>query len=1160
MPAVGAFFAGSFGFGTAAAWGAAAGTFTAGATFAGTILGGLTVKLLTSVAISALQMALAPSPQGGGVTISATLRGEGNPETVILGRYATAGQCVYVNSHGKSRKRLTHVVEICSAPGASLHRLMLGDQWVTLGATPRAGWEPYGLPVTSEDFDGLVFIKFYDGTQTAADPHLVATYGADPDRPWANTAIGTGLCYAVLTFVYDDELGQVPAYRFEVDGIPLYDIRRDSTRGGSGPQRLTNPATWEATDNPAVMAWNLMRGVPLPGGEVWGGGFGLDLLPTPVWIAAMNRCDVATTISGGGTEPAYRAGIEAALTQEPAQTLTELLKACSGSVADMGYGWTITVGAPGLPVYAISDDDVIVSKSQSLDPFPALSETYNAVSARYPSPGHLYETREAPLRTNAAWEASDVFGRRTASLTLPAVPYGRQVGRLARAWINDERRFRRHILNLPPDAAAVELGDTMDWTSARNGYEHKTFSLHEIAEDPRTGIRQVSIRERNPADYDWDGDDLPDVPALIVTPRLPEAVAGWAAMASTVEDASGTARRAAIEILWDPEIRAAGIKWEIRLAGQTIVRRRGDTQRLSDGSAILTGGILPATAYQIRARLMASRKTAWTAWTPVTTMPIYIGTADVADELIDNIAAIADLAGIKPVTALPASGDKLHQIVCLIPPGRLYRWTGSTWTQALYSGIEPGSLTIADFAASIRPVEVVGALPTTDLAAGRMVYLTTDQTLYRYTGSAWSNTTAASQIVGQLIAGQIAAGAIGTDQLAAGAVRAGKLLVSDFTNLNIDYDFDDPSLWYSTTGAAISYLNTSAASLGNRYVQIGASASLQNFLGPWMTVEPGTEYRALAGAWLSSVASGSGTCRAGLQLAEVDAAGAIVNIRQVQIVARTDTTAFSPVAANVLTGAAERRARFYVVRDAGGSAFGRAGGFALRRRMGGELIVDGVITAEKMSTGEVLTNSAQIRAAIINDAHIANLSVTGASIANATIGGAKIVDAAITNAKIADASISTAKIGNAAITSAKIGNLQVDTLQIANNAVTTMDYATTAGAVSVSVTSAWTTLQTLTVTKSRSVPVILHAAAEFDDMSNGSFVLEIQILRGASLIHQVNIPQAEVGQPPNVVIPIVDRSTASGDQVYAMRARTNGWGGVATQASNRTILCLNAVK
>ena len=121
MPQVVGFIGGMFGFAGGAAFaagGALWGGWAAGAAFSSTLVGGLAAKLLTSVALSALQSAMAPSSTGGGLTISTTLYGEQNPETIILGRYATGGQAICPPySHGKSNRYLTHVIELCSAPG-----------------------------------------------------------------------------------------------------------------------------------------------------------------------------------------------------------------------------------------------------------------------------------------------------------------------------------------------------------------------------------------------------------------------------------------------------------------------------------------------------------------------------------------------------------------------------------------------------------------------------------------------------------------------------------------------------------------------------------------------------------------------------------------------------------------------------------------------------------------------------------------------------------------------------------------------------------------------------------------------------------------------------------------------------------------------------------
>lgn len=649
MPVVVGFLGGVFSFGAGAAFaagGAAFGGWVAGAGFASTILGSLTVKLLTTVAFTALSQALASEPpQGGGVTIPATLRGEDNPETIILGRYATGGQAICPPyTHGKDGRYMTQIIELCSAPGATLERFMLGDEWreLTDDWVPRSDQnkDHFGKMVVGQE-ENLTWVKYYDGTQTAADPYLRDKYGSHPDRPWTADMVGRGICYAILTFRHDREhQAAVPRYRFEMGGIPLYDIRRDSTAGGVGPQRLADPSTWTPSHNPIVQSWNLMRGIPLPGGEVYGGDMrDLTALPRASWVNAMNRADIAVE-TDDGTEPAYRAGLEISLGQPPAAALEELFKAASATVADQGYGWTVTVGAPELPVYAFSDNDIIVSQQQELDPFPGLEQTYNAVAGRYPEPEELWETKEAPQRTNAEWEASDAFGRRSATLSLPSVPYGNQVQRLMRAWIEDERRFRRHIINLPPDAAHLELTDVIDWSSGRNGYVGKDFGVFEIAEDPRTGIRKLSIRERDASDYDWEpGFTLPSPPSpTITTPPAPVAIDGWGVAAITLQDIEGRDRRPAIRLLWDGETIGDSLLWELRLTGQTDPILDGEVRTLSRGATVISAGILPATGYEVRGRVISSRRpTIWTGWTGVVTENVGLSPEDIPTAVLEDL-------------------------------------------------------------------------------------------------------------------------------------------------------------------------------------------------------------------------------------------------------------------------------------------------------------------------------------------------------------------------------------------------------------------------------------------------------------------------------------------------------------------------------------------
>lgn len=105
--------------------------------------------------------------------------------------------------------------------------------------------------------------------------------------------------------------------------------------------------------------------------------------------------------------------------------------------------------------------------------------------------------------------------------------------------------------------------------------------------------------------------------------------------------------------------------------------------------------------------------------------------------------------------------------------------------------IADGSVELTAFASGIQPVQVVSTLPST-ASQGDMAFLTTDNKLYRYNGSAWTvavdggdvstgTLPAASIVANSITAGQIAAGAISTDELAANAVTAAKITAGTIT-------------------------------------------------------------------------------------------------------------------------------------------------------------------------------------------------------------------------------------------------------------------------------------------------------------------------------------------------------------------------------------------
>lgn len=653
MPQAVGFAHGAVGIGAGTAFGAAGGAmfggWVAGAAFGGTLLGGVAVNLLGSVALSALSQAIAgkPEQQYAGMRTSTTMTGGVNPEGFILGAFATSGVHVcppMSHSHGGKTPNamLNYVIELGGIPGHELSGLIVDGEYVEI--LPDLPHSDYGKRIGGR-FLNYAWIRFYDGSQTAADPMLLAKYPAPYVRPWTPAMVGRGLAYAILTFQYNREIYHSwPSARFVLAGIPLYDPRKDSTAGGSGPQRWGVPSTYTISHNNAVMIYNILRGIRLPGGHIWGGESEASDLPYAIWAAAMDECDALVDDGKAGQEPQFRAGIEIFVEDEPFSVIQELLNGCSGKLSEHGGVWKLHCGAPSMPILFIDDDDLLSTEPQDFEPFPAPDATYNAITGSYPDPESLWESRDAQPIYNPAWEAEDGGRRLSVALPLPTVVRGTQAQRLMTALINDHRRMRIHTLTLPTDAGAIEAGDVLAWTSAENFYSLKHFEISETVRDPQTGLSRVAMREVDPTDYDPPSDLVLPTP---IDPRpdrpAARAVLGFGVEGIAIRDNSGKPRRAGIRLYWDGEQPdATGIRFEIRPAGRTELAAKGSITGIEDGELIVSDGLLGATDYLVKALLITTRAKVWTGWMPVTTPDVKFSWEDLERDILDALEKLED--------------------------------------------------------------------------------------------------------------------------------------------------------------------------------------------------------------------------------------------------------------------------------------------------------------------------------------------------------------------------------------------------------------------------------------------------------------------------------------------------------------------------------------
>lgn len=360
-----------------------------------------------------------------------------------------------------------------------------------------------------------------------------------------------------------------------------------------------------------------------------------------------------------------------------------------------------------------------------------------------------------------------------------------------------------------------------------------------------SGLRQFpvslcvafTLKERDPSDYDYDPDRdgiVPMVPSPQPVSPVVRPIHAWNAFAV---NAGG---RPGIRMIWSPQINARAVSWEIRLASDGTVVNSGTTSDLARGQTTQTAGLKPSTTYTVIGQLVLPGRVTEAVTTIVTTQALGLTDSDFVGG-ISKLFRDQGMYAIEYMANLPAMGAFIGQLVFNTTTGKLHRWTGTAWVEVVQGALQ-GVLDETNFAQGISVPRVVSALPTTGNYAGRLVVLSTDGRLYRWTAGAWTAEVAADQVVGKLTAAQIAAGAIGVDQLAAGAVVASKMAITDFTNLVPDDQMQDAASWtINATGNVTHFPTHSSASIQSRglFRVDAAGANVTQIVGKPSAAKPG---------------------------------------------------------------------------------------------------------------------------------------------------------------------------------------------------------------------------------------------------------------------------------------------------------------------------------
>lgn len=614
----------------------------------------LIVGVILSVASTLLQQAFAPKSQEQqrrtGTRGTAQTGGK-VPQYFLMGTVGDAGKFEYGNEWGDvGGVPNAHAVDVYSfgdLPITGLIGLFVNGVRVSL---PDGAEIVQGLPVP--EYSGHMWCRFYDGTQVVPDGYLVSKFSSHSDLAWLNDMIGRGVPYLITTSLWSETLfSGFPSFLGEFQGIKLYDPRLDSTAGGSGPQRWADQSTWAFSDNNAVMIYNIERGIRYDGKHVWGGKKTAAEMPYAVWAAAMDACDELVPLAAGGFEKRFRAGRKISLNERPADVIKELLIGANARISHAADGTVyILVGVPSVADGAFTDADVLASEPLGSIPFPNLDEVINGVAATYREPAQAWEDKETAPYYRADLVDEDDGRENQQGLDLGTTYSGTQAQRVLQATLEEGRRFRRHVVALPPEFAQFRPLQVLAWTSERFDYVAKLFLITARTRDP-WGKVVLGLQEVDPADHNWvpGTDERPLSFAPVVTNRpAPQEVSGFFVEPAIWVDSQGRSRRPAIDVFWS----AASVTIDVdfvrishRLAGETwsVPLPR---PMLLEGSARIVEALLPDEDYEVQIQYIAGsgRETLASGWLSVHTPDVRLGSLDVVfgDIDLDQLSAQAE--------------------------------------------------------------------------------------------------------------------------------------------------------------------------------------------------------------------------------------------------------------------------------------------------------------------------------------------------------------------------------------------------------------------------------------------------------------------------------------------------------------------------------------
>ena len=793
---------------------------------AATSFAGFAAAFALGAGLSMVSRALAPKPNLGAQMrgITQTSREPAGSRKIVYGKMRVGGQVVFISNSGDDNKYLHMAIAFASHEIESYEEIWFNDKRVwTLSGGFQSDWGTY------------VTIDRKFGT----DAQAASTDLVNANVLWTTNHKLSGIAYIAFRLEWDtDKFPQgVPNITAVLKGRKVYDPRTASTG-------------W--SQNPALCLRDYMLDDKYGLGEVTAN------IDSTAINAAANLCEEQVTLDAGGTQDRYRCNGVIETGNQIRANIEQLLASMGGMLTYSGGKYFIDGAEYKTPTLTFTEADVISDiQTQTKQ---SRRGVYNGVKGIFVSEEKNYKVLDYPPQISSTYATEDgdpIY----LDMALPFVTNNTQAQRLAKIALLKSRQ--QVVINMTVNLKGlqVKIGDTINVTNDRLNYSSKVFQVIDyslaIADGGALAVNLACI-ETASAIYDWTTSDEED---FLSGGELDlydgRTVANVTSLALTEVGFKGPDGNliSAVDLTWTPVTDAFVELYKVRY------NKTGTTNYFYASTReprVYISGLDITSNYDFRVQaenLIGVSSTGTTlsnqALNGDTTAPS-VPTSTGATGGIQTITAEwsnpSDI-DFKHVEVFVNTSDSIPATPTSIVDGEEYVVTGLTGVQTRYfwlkavdfSGnksaattsfsassqqagssdiaddavgqdeiaddavgseqIEDGAIELAAFASNLSPVQVVSSLPA-GAVEGDMAYLTTDNKLYRYDGSAWtlavdgadvtSGTLPANAIVANSItAGQISAGAVNTDELAANSVNADKIQVNSITANKISGDISE---------------------------------------------------------------------------------------------------------------------------------------------------------------------------------------------------------------------------------------------------------------------------------------------------------------------------------------------------------------------------------